>query len=216
MGRTKTEMLMTTVALLIHIEASVVEALRIDVKSGSTKCIKEEMQLNTMTIGKYAVVNPFMDHDVPDTHKITVRVTSPFGQYYHYSVDTDHGNFAFTASEEGDHTICFRAADHTPPYTVSVEFEWKSGYATIDWSKIAKRRQIQVVEFELRKMFDTVLNIHDEMFYLRERGEEMQKLNRATNTKMATFSFLSLLVCLSVAALQIWHLKKFFERKKLV
>lgn len=74
MGRTKTEILMTTVALLIHIEASVVAALRIDVKSGSTKCIKEEMQLNTMTIGKYAVVNPFMDHPVPDTHKITVRV----------------------------------------------------------------------------------------------------------------------------------------------
>lgn len=74
-----------------------------------------------------------------------IQVTSPFGQYYHYSVDTEHGSFAFTASEEGDYTICFRAADHTPPYTVSVEFEWKSGYATIDWSKIAKRRQIQVI-----------------------------------------------------------------------
>lgn len=44
----------------------------------------------------------------------------------------------------------------------------------------------------------------------------MQQLNRSTNSKMATFSFLSLLVCLSVAGLQLWHLKMFFERKKLL
>ena len=48
------------------------------------------------------------------------------------------------------------------------------------------------------------------------REEEMQKLNRDTNAKMATFSFLSLGVCLSVAGLQLWHLKTFFERKKLL
>lgn len=44
----------------------------------------------------------------------------------------------------------------------------------------------------------------------------MQQLNRATNAKMATFSFLSLGVCLSVAGLQLWHLKTYFERKKLL
>lgn len=48
------------------------------------------------------------------------------------------------------------------------------------------------------------------------REEEMQQLNRSTNAKMATFSFLSLGVCLSVAGLQLWHLKTFFERKKLL
>jgi len=44
----------------------------------------------------------------------------------------------------------------------------------------------------------------------------MQQLNRSTNSKMATLSFLSLVVCLSVASLQFWHLKTFFERKKLL
>ena len=48
------------------------------------------------------------------------------------------------------------------------------------------------------------------------REEEMQELNRATNTKMAWFSFLSLGVCLSVAGLQFWHLKTFFQKKKLI
>ncbi|VFQ58496.1 unnamed protein product [Cuscuta campestris] len=204
------------VVMAVLVAAGTAMGLRIDVRSGTSKCVREEMHVNSMTIGKYSIVNPIIHLPPPISHKITVRVTSPLGQYYHYAVDTDHGNFAFTAAEKGEYKICFWAAQHIPPATVSVDFEWKSGYATIDWSKIAKRRQIQGVEFELRKMFDTVLTIHDEMYFLRERGEEMQALTRSTNTKMATFSFLSLLVCMSVAALQIWHLKKFFEHKKLV
>ena len=44
----------------------------------------------------------------------------------------------------------------------------------------------------------------------------MQQLNRETNSKMATFSFFSLLFCLLVADLQLWHLKAFFEGKKLL
>ncbi|KAL6543704.1 hypothetical protein OROGR_010201 [Orobanche gracilis] len=72
------------------------------------------------------------------------------------------------------------------------------------------------MELELKKMLDTVQSIHDEMFYLREREEEMQKLNISTNSKMAWLSFLSLFVSLSVAGLQIWHLKSFFQKKKLI
>jgi len=44
----------------------------------------------------------------------------------------------------------------------------------------------------------------------------MQQLNQSTNSKMAGLSFLSLVVCLSVAGLQLWHLKSHFERKKLL
>ncbi|XP_047966067.1 transmembrane emp24 domain-containing protein p24delta8-like, partial [Salvia hispanica] len=74
----------------------------------------------------------------------------------------------------------------------------------------------QLMEIELKKMLDTVQTIHDEMYYLREREEEMQLLNKSTNSKMFWFSFLSILVCLSVTGIQLWHLKSFFEKKKLI
>ncbi|KAJ0896216.1 putative GOLD domain-containing protein [Helianthus annuus] len=48
------------------------------------------------------------------------------------------------------------------------------------------------------------------------REQEMQQLNSKTNSRMALLSFLSLFVCLSVAGLQVWHLKSFFEKKKLI
>ncbi|MQM15694.1 hypothetical protein Taro_048644 [Colocasia esculenta] len=83
--------------------------------------------------------------------------------------------------------------------------------ATIVTCKAADEA-VKVMELELKKLEDTVKSIHEEMFYLRSREEEM----RTTNSRMAWLSFLSLAVCLSVAGLQLWHLKTFFERKKLL
>lgn len=128
----------------------------------------------------------------------------------------ESGNFAFTASEAGDYLACFWTPDHKPSFTLTVEFEWRTGIAAKDWTNVAKKGQIDQMELELKKLEDTVTSIHEEMFYLREREVEMQEMNRATNSKMAWFSFLSLVVCLSVAGLQLWHLKTYFERKKLL
>ncbi|XP_004489416.1 transmembrane emp24 domain-containing protein p24delta9 [Cicer arietinum] len=196
---------------------SFVNSMRFELQSGHTKCISEDIKSNAMTVGKYSVVNPNEGYPIPDTHKITIKVSSPHGNSNHYGDHVESGNFAFTAVEGGDYTACFWIPDsRMAPSTVTIEFEWRSGVAAKDWSKVAKKGQIEVMEFELKKLYDTVSSIHDEMFYLREREEEMQDLNKSTNSKMFTFSFLSIAVCLSVAGLQLWHLKTFFERKKLL
>lgn len=204
------------VTLILCILSTVAHSMRFDLNSGTTKCISEDIKANSMTVGKYSIVNTNEGYPLPDTHKITARVSSPHGNNYHYGDHVDSGTFAFTAAEAGDYMACFWAPDHKPPTTMSIDLEWKSGVAAKDWSKVAKKGQIDVMELELQKLYDTVTSIHDEMFYLREREEEMQELNRSTNSKMATFSVLSLLICLSVAGLQLWHLKTFFERKKLL
>ncbi|CAL9064548.1 unnamed protein product [Musa banksii] len=217
-------------------------ALRFELQSGNTKCISEDIKLHAMSVGKYAVVNPSDSGPLLDSHKITVRVTSPYGNSIHYADLVDSGNFAFTSNEEGDYLACLWAPDHKPPATMVVEFEWRTGVTAKDWPNVAKKGQIDVsellsllmlsaclirtftyeyfalnvMELELKKLEDTIKSIHDEMFYLREREEQMQDMNRSTNSRMAWLSFLSLAVCLSVAGLQLWHLKTFFERKKLL
>ncbi|XP_031254138.1 transmembrane emp24 domain-containing protein p24delta9-like isoform X2 [Pistacia vera] len=192
------------------------ESMRFDLNSGQTKCISEDIKSNAMTVGKYSVVNPNEGYPVPDTHKLTVKVTSPYGNFYHHTDHAESGNYAFTAAEAGDYNACFWVPIHNPPVNVTVEFDWKTGFAAKDWSKVAKKGQVEMMELELKKLADAVSSIHDEMFYLREREDEMQKLNIETNSRMASLGVLSLVVCLSVAALQLWHLKTFFERKKLL
>ncbi|GKU99577.1 hypothetical protein SLEP1_g12404 [Rubroshorea leprosula] len=200
--------------LLILLPTS--RSLRFDLQSGHTKCIAEDIKSNSMTVGKYSIVNHNEGHPLPESHKITVRVTSAHGNSYHYSEGVESGQFAFTSAEAGDYMACFWAPDHSPQETMTIDFDWRTGVHAKDWSNVAKKGQVEVMELELKKLYDTVTSIHDEMFYLREREEEMQELNRATNSKMAWLSFLSLFVCLSVAGLQIWHLKTFFEKKKLI
>lgn len=204
--------MITTLGLFL----TIAESMRFDLQSGHTKCISEDIKNSAITVGKYNAVNPNEGYPLPDTHKLNVRVTSPYGNNYHLGDQVDSGNFAFTAAEAGDYTTCFTAPDHKPETTVAIEFEWKTGVAAKDWSKIAKKEQVEVMEIELKKLLDTVTSINEEMFHLRVREEEMQELNQSTNSKMAGLSFLSLVVCLSVAGLQLWHLKSHFERKKLL
>ncbi|QCD92635.1 transmembrane emp24 domain-containing protein p24delta9-like [Vigna unguiculata] len=196
---------------------SLAHSMQFELHLGHTKCISEDIKTSSMSVGKYSVIHPSEGYPKFDSHRIIVKVSSPHGNMYHFGDHVDSGNYAFTASESGDYTTCFWLPDEKDaPPMVTIEFEWRTGVAAKDWSKIAKKGQVEVMEFELKKLYDTVLSIHDEMFYLREREEEMQNLNKATNTKLFTLSFLSIAVCLSVAGLQIWHLKTFFERKKLL
>jgi hypothetical protein len=202
--------------LLLMLFSSSTESLRFELQSGQTKCITEDIKSNSMTVGKYTIVNPNDGYPLPDSHRVTVRVTSFHGNNYHYGDRVQSGQFAFSAAEAGDYMTCFWAVDNKPEVTLTIDLEWKTGVAAKDWSNVAKKGQVDVMEIEIKKLQDTVSAIHDEMFFLREREEEMQELNRSTDNRMFWLSLLSLFVCLSVAGLQLWHLKSFFEKKKLI
>ncbi|KVI09106.1 GOLD-like protein [Cynara cardunculus var. scolymus] len=234
----------TILVMILGLASTTVKGMRFDLRSGATKCITEDIRLNAMTVGKYSIVNPVEGFSLPEEDRVTVRVTSPLGNNYHYADRKASGSFAFTAGEAGDYMACFWAAKQSPTKIMSIDFEWKSGLAAKDWSKVAKKGQVEVInkhkplsyhqrhcllcvlvymmwdalmmELELRKLYDTVTTVHEEMFSLREREEEMQDLIRSTSSTMATFTFFSLVICLSVAGLQLWHLKSFFQRKKLI
>ncbi|KAL0797785.1 hypothetical protein Bca101_052959 [Brassica carinata] len=206
----------TIILLILSILSPFTLSMRYELLSGHTKCISEEIHANAMSVGKYSVVTPIEDHPLPPSHKITVKVTSPQGNAYHEADGVSAGQFSLTAVETGDYITCISAVDHKPETVLTIDFDWRTGVHTKDWSNVAKMSQVENIESEVKKLLDTVTSIHDEMFYLRDREEEMHELNISTNSRMAWLSFLSLGVCLSVAGLQFWHLKTFFEKKKLI
>ncbi|CAL5355024.1 unnamed protein product [Camellia sinensis] len=178
----------TVVSLLLLILfgfiSNTAQSLRFDLQSGHSKCIAEDIKTNSMSVAKYSIVNPNDPHPFPESHKITVRVTSAHGHSYHYAELVESGQFSFQAAEAGDYMTCFWALDHKPQSTITVDFDWKTGVAAKDWTNVAKKGTIDNMELELKKLYATVTSIHEEMFYLREREEEMQELNRRTNSRM--------------------------------
>ena len=72
------------------------------------------------------------------------KVSSPSGNSYHYGDHVESGNFAFTAAEAGDYSACFWVPDSRAGPTVTIDFDWRTGVAAKDWSKVAKKGQIEV------------------------------------------------------------------------
>nr|VDD25918.1 unnamed protein product [Brassica oleracea] len=206
--------------LIVALFSPTALSMQFELRSGQMKCISEDIHEKSISVGKYFIVNPNEDHPLPDSHKITAKVmVSPKWNALHEAVKVEAGEFSFTAFETGDYFTCISAVDHKPQTTLTIDFVWTSGVhsaASKDWSKVPKRSQVKMMELSVKRLFDTAESIHDEMYYLRDREAEMQELNRSTNSKMAWFSFLSLGFSLSVAGLQFWHLKSFFEKKKLI
>ncbi|TYI83974.1 hypothetical protein E1A91_D05G332000v1 [Gossypium mustelinum] len=158
--------IMVVVVVVVGILSSASQALRFELQSGHTKCISEDIKSNSMTVGKYHVVNPNEAYPLPDSLKFAVRVTSPQGNSLHTAEKVETGQFAFTAAEDGDYMACFWAEDHSPQIIMTVDFDWRSGVQAKDWSNVAKKGQVDVMELELKKLYDTVTSIHEEMFYL--------------------------------------------------
>ncbi|XP_038990405.1 transmembrane emp24 domain-containing protein p24delta3-like [Phoenix dactylifera] len=57
--------------------------------------------------------------------------------------------------------------------------------------------------------------IHENLLYLKAREAEMRVVSERTNARVAWFSICPC-VCIGVSGLQLWHLKRFFQKKKLI
>ncbi|RZC79088.1 hypothetical protein C5167_003313 [Papaver somniferum] len=196
-------------SLLIQIESFV-----FNLESGRTKCISEDLYINSVTHAHY-----FINGTASHNYKISARVSDPDGESLHYAESVEKGEFAFTATKNGEHNVCFWSPYFDPSVPpIPIEFEWRTGVAMKQQisNSILRKDKISFTELELKKLEEWILSIHESMKNLREREEEMQMLNQSTNSRMALLSMLSLFVCLGVADLQLWHLKTFFERKKVI
>ncbi|XP_061341917.1 transmembrane emp24 domain-containing protein p24delta4-like [Gastrolobium bilobum] len=188
-----------------------VEAVWLTIPSSGTKCVSEEIQTHVVVLGDYYVVTD----ESPQPHTISAKVTSPYGNNLHHHENATQGQFAFTTTESGSYVACFWIdGQHQEGATVSLD--WKTGISAKDWESVAKKEKIEGVELELRKLEGSVEAIHDYLIYLKDKEAKMRAVSERTNGRVARFSIMSLGVCLLVSALQLWYLKRFFRKKKLI
>ncbi|RZC54219.1 hypothetical protein C5167_013078 [Papaver somniferum] len=189
------------------------QGIWLNLPASGTKCVSEEIQTNVVVLADYTVISE--DHQNMQT--ISTKVTSPYGNTLHSKDNVTNGQFAFTTSEAGNYLACFWVDDHHKAVAgVSVNLDWKIGIAAKDWESVARKEKIEGVELELRKLEGAVEAIHENLLYLRTKEAEMREVSEITNTRVAWFSVMSLGVCIGVSALQLWHLKHFFQKKKLI
>ncbi|KAG5248505.1 transmembrane emp24 domain-containing protein [Salix suchowensis] len=190
---------------------TVSQGVWLNLPPSGTKCVSEEIHNNVVVLCDYVVVSD--DHSQIPT--IAVKVTSPYGNTLHQNENVTHGQFAFTTQEGGNYLACFWVDGHVQG-DVSVNIDWKTGIDAKDWDSVARKEKIEGVELELRKLEGVVESIHENLLYFKTREEEMRSVSETTNSRVALYSMLSLGVCIAVSALQMWHLKHYFQKKKLI
>ncbi|KAA8545531.1 hypothetical protein F0562_020315 [Nyssa sinensis] len=195
-------------------------ALWLNLPNSGMKCVSEEIHNNVVVLADYVVISEDHEDLEDDTHltpTISTKVTSPYGNNLHRRENVTHGQFAFTTNEAGNYLACFWVDGHHPgTEDVSVNLDWRTGIAAKDWDSVARKEKIQGIELELRKLGGAVEAIHENLLYLRSREAEMRTLSEQTNARVAWFSIMSLGICIAVSGLQLWHLKQFFQKKKLI
>jgi p24 family protein delta-1 len=174
----------------------------------------EEVNENVLALLDYSA---FQRESESTGVPVQVRVEDPSGRLLHEKKDeSSAGQYGFTTKAAGEYKACFSVADATTAQFTRIRIDWKVGVAATDWDALAKKENLNAMSAELRRLEETVREIHEEMIQLRRREEEMRDLNEATNTRVASFSILSLLVCVAVGAWQLFYLRSFFIRKKVL
>ncbi|KAG8364079.1 hypothetical protein BUALT_Bualt19G0089000 [Buddleja alternifolia] len=181
--------------------------------ASGTKCISEEIHNNVVVLADYAVIS---DDHVHPTPTISTKVTSPYGFTLYSKENVTHGQIAFTTSEAGNYLACFWVDGHHSGGDLSINMEWKTGIAAKDWESVARKEKIEGVELELRKLEGAVEAIHENLLYLRSREAEMRIVSETTNARVAWYSIMSLGICILISLAQIWYLKRYFQKKKLI
>ncbi|KAK8488039.1 hypothetical protein V6N13_062585 [Hibiscus sabdariffa] len=193
--------------------APVGEAVWLNLPKTGTKCVSEEIHSNVVVLADYVVVSVEDGQSAP----ISVKVTSPYGNNLHNRENVTYGRFAFTTEEAGNYLACFWSDNHTRVTgEIVVNIDWKTGIAAKDWESVARKEKLEGVELELRKLEGAVEAIHENLLYLKSREAEMRSMSETTNARVAWFSIMSLGICILVSALQVWYLKRFFQKKKLI
>ncbi|GJX73710.1 PPLZ02-like protein, partial [Tanacetum coccineum] len=92
--------------------------------------------------------NPNMSQSL-SSKLLSATLTTGLHRCYMMQVDKkEFGTYAFTANEDGNYMVCFMVAKQNPPAILTIEFDWRSGLATKDWSKVAKRGQLEESKIE--------------------------------------------------------------------
>ncbi|CAD6245465.1 unnamed protein product [Miscanthus lutarioriparius] len=187
-------------------------AVWLELATTAIKCLSEEIQSNVVVMADYSIL--FEEH--PIRPRVSAKVTSPFGDVLHHADKVSHGQFAFTTAESGIYLACFWTETLEKGMVVNLNLDWRTGIAAKDWDSIAKKEKLDGVALELVKLEVAAKAIHENLLYLILKEADLRDLSEWTQVKITWLSLISLAVCIAVSVLQLWHLKQFFRKKKLI
>jgi hypothetical protein len=178
-----------------------------------TKCVFEDVLFEGNAMFRY---NAYQTNNPDQPVSLSVRIHDPSGKEIFSIQEQGAGEKIFSSLEEGRHKICFTAKNYHTAQNTRVHLEWEEGVDATDWDDVAKRDHTDAVHTELTKLLEAAHTMHFELQHVRRKEEELRNVNEQTNSLVAFLSIGALVLCVGLAVFQMWSLRRFFKRKKVL
>ena len=111
------------------------------------------------------------------------------------------------------------------------------GPASFDWDLIAKKEHLDAIDAYMQRFTRTIKALNDELKEIRITENEMREITgtkqpkpthlitqsskllsvlEATNTRVTMLSLFCVVVCVAITIGQVWYLRRFFTKKKII
>ncbi|KAI5818369.1 emp24/gp25L/p24 family/GOLD-domain-containing protein [Pyronema omphalodes] len=191
----------------------------------SPKCFFEELPKDTLVVGQFKAeewqsqTNTYSEHNqlallitVDETFDNDHRIVNQKG--------SNKGRFTFTASDAGEHRICFWASHQS-------NSGWFSSHANGvrlhldlaigETSAIESRDKDKLADIvqRVKDLSGRLQDIRREQVFQREREAEFRDQSESTNGRVVRWTIIQLIVLGATCAWQLSHLRAFFIKQKL-
>ncbi|KAJ2057082.1 vesicle coat component [Coemansia sp. S146] len=145
---------------------------------------------------------------------------SPHVNQYGARRQVDDATFRFDTQAHANVIVCFQnvleANMPNDGRSKTIQFKMESGAMAEDFHKVQQEEKLKPMEMELRRLAMTLDDVQDELQYLKQRESTLRDANERMNSRVKTFSFVSIAVLVGVAVYQVLYLRRFFQQKKLI
>ncbi len=208
-------------------------------KDGAEKCFVEEMPAATMAVARYQNA----DWSPANDNYVHIAVKDIDDVVVHEQKAEVEGRFAFSSVEAGVYQVCLKVTQNATVHKASGGWGIFGGLAKTkkavaatgekrdkfkfhlsltvgakarNYNDLMKQKHLSDMEIEVLKVTDRLKDIQRELKYQNRREEQFRNTAESTNTRVMWWSILQMSIMLVSALFQSYHLKSFFEAKKLV
>ncbi|KAJ2466685.1 vesicle coat component [Coemansia sp. RSA 2337] len=183
---------------------------------GGRRCLSQWLPMDTHVRVKAKVLPGFPGQKV----NMEIHDDSQHSNQYGARNQVDDATFRFDTQAHANVIVCFQnvleANMPNDGRSRTIQFKMESGAMAEDFHKIQQEEKLKPMEMELRRLAMTLDDVQDELQYLKQRESTLRDANERMNSRVKTFSFVSIAVLVGVAVYQVFYLRRFFQQKKLI
>ncbi|KAH3687562.1 hypothetical protein WICPIJ_001463 [Wickerhamomyces pijperi] len=193
-------------------------ALHFYANPGQTRCFYEELSKGTVVIGKFdSYINIGGDEYSKVTNlKLEVTVDETFDNNHRVVTQKSSaaGDITYSASESGEHKFCITPVYFDRKTKVRVFFDVIiAGSEIIDSQR---KDEVTIITNKVKELSNKIEEIRNEQLLFREREESFRNQSESTNGKVVVWSLIQFVVLILSGVWQLFHLKTFFIKQKVL